>query len=1159
LIGIYKQTSALNVELNPEITAVMDRLIATEEEIKEARAEINLTALFKDPIAAGMSEAKAILYKEAIEEAELYAEAKLNKALLEELNRKQSKQYKEKYDLYYHEAKKELMVKPVYQALDALKRKDPVVIKIDRQSIIDKMGKEIADLLPRNIFASDGLDYAVVAEMFGFESGESFVVEMVEAPDINEVSRQMANDRIKIEFPELFKEPEIKGEAMMALHNEKQALKLRYELEFLEEKYKPLLKDATRRIVARSPIDMDVRSQAAKIIAQIKVEDIKPYVYMRSERKYSREAGEKLAAGDIKGAFEAKRMEYLNHELYRAAVEAEADVEKTVKNFKKIFKKTEEVAKTRDADLVNAARAILQQFGIVKGNNEDPFVYLTKVKEYDPQTYESVKPIIDDAVAGAGPYGEVSYDDFVEMRDAVTAIWELAKSVREIEIDGKTMQIEDIVTELAAQTDKHLGGKVPAAIKQDLSKSEERKIHLLSAKASMRRVESWTDLMDLGVAGPFKKYIWNPISEAITQYRLQKDLVLKQYKAITTEYKDIFKSGRILAPELITQTGPFVFKTKGHLLMAILHSGNESNKSKLLRGRGWGTVDENGVLDSSTFDSMIERMQKDGTLTKSDYEFCQKIWDLMESLKPGAQKAHKKMYGYYFNEITADKVVTPWGEFRGGYIPAKVNTLLSEDAAIRQEKNEMEENNNSFQFPTTGRGFTKKRVDSYAAELTLEIDLLGSHIDGVLRFTHVEPHVKQVGRAVQHKAFRNKLYELDPVIAREMLAPWLKRAAQQKVVFPSTDGVMKATDKVASYLRTSAAMQFMVGNVTNALQQLTGVIVAATKVQPRHLSLAMFNYITSRNKTLESIYEKSAWMKANQENNIYETQAAIEKVITDPSTFESMQEFAKKHTYFLQSATQGVVNTIVWQAAYNQAVEKGESEIESVRAADSAVRLTQGTVNAEDISAFETGTATRRLFTQFAGYFNMLANLNGTEMAKIQKTIGLKKGAGKAFYIYLMGFMIPAVLSELIMVVARGKGLDEDDDEQYIDDLLALFFGSQTRTALAMLPGLGQAINATIAGFNDKSFDDRLNLSPVISLLDTAANVPAKIYKGASKEEIKKQVVKDTLMTLGVFTALPIGPVGKPLGYYMDVKDGKAEPSGPVDFTRGLVTGQSGD
>jgi hypothetical protein len=488
-----------------------------------------------------------------------------------------------------------------------------------------------------------------------------------------------------------------------------------------------------------------------------------------------------------------------------------------------------------------------------------------------------------------------------------------------------------------------------------------------------------------------------------------------------------------------------------------------------------------------------------------------------------------------------------------------VDVNESEDASIRQERESFEKNNNSYQFPTTGRGFTKSRVEQYAAPLSLDMNLLGGHIDGVLRFTFIEPRVKEVARIIMDKGFRAVLREVDPAIAKDALIPWLQRAAQQQVVMPSRDGLGRVMDALASKLRGSVAIQLMFGNITNTLQQLTGLVVAATKIPPRHLRNALISYIAGPKSMTNSIMERSEWMRSTQGQNTFETAQAINNIIVQPTTFESMQQFTQKHTYFLQSATQNLVNTIVWTAGYNNAIEAGLTEEQAAKEADGKVRMTQGTVNAEDVSRFETGTQTERLFKQFVGYFNMLANLNAFELQKISREVGLKKGAGRAFYVYAMGIMLPAVLSEVIVMMMSGKGIDQDDDDDYLDDLLPAFFSSQIKTVAATVPFGGQLAVSAYNRFNDQRYDDRLSLSPVLSVLEGTAGIPYELYKNIANDvDNKKKITKDVLMLLGVLSSLPVGPVGKPAGYLMDIESGKADPTGPVDFVRGMVTGKSG-
>lgn len=1152
LLSVYKQIRALNVELTPGVRSVMDRMLATDEEIAAVKREMRVEPLFTDPAKVGMNDKQTHAYLAAIFDAEESAKEELNAKLMRDHARAQSAAYKEERVHVREAVEKEVSAQPVYQAIEKAKANKEV--KLSRKAV-EEYGKDVKSALPRGVLAAkgEGLHPDVAAPLLGYSSGSELISAFAKAEDQKSLVERTTDDRMAKLHPDLLTDGKLPAEALKAVHNRSRSKLLRLEMDHLLSDHLPVFKDAIRRVARRMPTDAQVREQAQAIIQTKAVKDMRPSLYQRAEVRAAKAAGVALVKGDIEAAFTAKRSELLNHELFRATQEARETTESAIEKFKKLEQSDETLAKSRDMDLVNTARAILADIGI--GTSEKPSSeFVEKIRHYDPDMFETVQAIITGVSDKELHYSQLPYGDFLAVRDAVDALWGLSKSTRQIEISGQILDKEQVKADLADQIAQIAEPKARAGYNKAVTAWDKTKIALLSARASLTRVEAFVEAADVGNPnGPFRKYIWNPVSEATTQYRLSKQAVMQKFESLLTSWAKGLERRSIEAPEI-----GYAFRDKTELMMAVLHSGNDSNLDKLLRGRNWGEVNAEGVADRSRLDRVFARLQAEGTLTKADYDFAQSVWDLLEEQKPEAQKAHKAIHGYYFNEITANQVVTPFGVYRGGYIPAKVDLYSSEDASIRSEREVFEKNNNSFQFPTTGRGFAKSRTQAYAAPLSLEMSLLPAHLDSVLRFTHIEPTVRAVARIVQDKELRSELSKLDPTVGKELLTPWLQRAAQQKVVLPSDNGIGRAMDSVASYLRRSVAMQIMVGSVVNAAQQFTGVVVAASKVKPMHLRNAIASYVRDIKGTTEGIMEKSEWMRSTQGSTIYDTQEAIGKIILDPSTFESMRNFALKHTYFLQSATQNIVNTVVWSGAYEQAISAGSDEKSAVLQADSAVRLTQGTNAPEDISRFETGTPTARLFTQFAGYFNMLANLNGAELAKISRDVGLKKGAGRAFALYLSAFMIPAVLSELLVSLASGKGLDADDDG-YLDDLLRVFFGSQFKTATALIPYGGQVLNAGLNGFNSNRNDDRLSISPVVSFIETMAGVPAEIYKSMNGESASnKRVVKDVLMFMGTASSLPIGPVGKPVGYLMDVSEGKAQPSGPLDAARGLVTGKPG-
>ncbi len=90
-------------------------------------------------------------------------------------------------------------------------------------------------------------------------------------------------------------------------------------------------------------------------------------------------------------------------------------------------------------------------------------------------------------------------------------------------------------------------------------------------------------------------------------------------------------------------------------------------------------------------------MHRDGVLAKAHYDFAQGVWDLLESTKPLAQKAHRDVFGRYFDEVTADAFSTPFGTYSGGYVPAQADPRIVTDAALRSLA-QMENENMAFSF-----------------------------------------------------------------------------------------------------------------------------------------------------------------------------------------------------------------------------------------------------------------------------------------------------------------------------------------------------------------------------------------------------------------------------------------------------------------------------
>ena len=137
-----------------------------------------------------------------------------------------------------------------------------------------------------------------------------------------------------------------------------------------------------------------------------------------------------------------------------------------------------------------------------------------------------------------------------------------------------------------------------------------------------------------------------------------------------------------------------------------------------------------------------------------------------------------------------------------------------------------------------------------------------------------------------------------------------------------------------------------------------------------------------------------------------------------------------------------------------------------------------------------------------------------------------------------------------------GQGWDDDDDG-YLDDVADWFFGSQARYVAGFVPFGSAALTAVTAPFNDKPYDDRITSSPSITSLEASTIGVGKaiINIADDDKELTGRNVRDVLTLITNATGVPVSVLGRPIGYQVDVERGAVEPTDPIDYMRGLITG----
>lgn len=1181
--------------ISPEVKRVMDRMIASEENMVEAERVVGFTPLFeKKP--EGMSDEDWNALQRDRDEAFNAGTERLTAARardekwvnnarsrkLREIQRKGKEIRKKVHAQVVIEVEK----RPEIIAYDALRTGGKALgidnLRMDPDSLKDfGIGDEtIEKLKAMHVCRKGGLSPEDTRKLLypvaRFKSVKRMISALLTAADKDEIIEKEVERRCKERHSEFFDPVKMDRLVTEALITEARARMLATELKYLAGKdglSSSVYVEAARRAAADMLADMPLAKVSAKR-------------FMMAAAAASRKAFAALAKGNREEAIRQKRIQMVNHQAALLAMDLEKGRRKFDDLRKFAFRTDKKLSAGYDLGVIAYLRAILVQTGNgPKGvDPSEATRYLLQVFQYaddkQREKYARYQAILDQHSKVRIEPGKMTVAQFQQILEDIQGLKRLAIEEKTLLLDGRRMEVEDAVDELVAQLESLKLKPVAFGVNRAVTDNERRTKLLYTIKAFVSRVESWCASADAGNEGkPFQKYIFRPIAQAAAKYRVENMRLQKALNDIIRplmdnwanvrdiEFKD--KAGRVI----------YTFDRKAEFIGAMLHTGNDSNKKKLLLGgRGdeglpWGAMvekaDGSQVFDSSDWDNFVRQAAQTGILTLEDMKAIQAIWDLLEGTKPIIQKAYFEYYGMYFKEIEATPFTLPLGAngqelaFRGGYVPAVADPDVHEDQVAFDKKELMDQTDFFEMFPVTRPGFSHERTNA-TRPLRLNVGLVGSHIQKAMKFAMIAPAALQVQKILRDPAFKAAVNAVDRKAINEMFAPWLKRSVEQTVGTPTTE-----FGRWLNRMRGLAGMNLMAGNFVNALQQTTGLSVALTKVGVENITNALFTLMQSPRQVVKDVMEKSVFMKARLEDRAFEFQTELERIASpqDPKKLDQLRDFISSKAYILQTVTQQYVDVPVWLAAYNKAIAEGRPEEDAIGDADSAVRTTQSAFDPETVSRVETGSPLWRSLLVFYNYFNMQLNLLGERWMVARQTKRYGRFAADAVLVVV----IPAILSEIMAGVFSGFDTGDDDDWDAVDSL-NLMTSAVGRNIVAMIPMGGNVLNvfgtnlakSDVPGaseaarwiFGRNPYNDRLVSVPIMTLVEGAAKAPGQIFRASEGEGSARAATRGFLDLVAVATGLPAGSLKKPVGYAAGVASGEIEPEGPLDVIRGVISGK---
>lgn len=1023
----------------------------------------------------------------------------------------------------------------------------PDAAKLNLEWIKSKYGEDSAiyNAIPKNgkyaLASLDGFDPEAIASRFGYESADKMIREIVDAPAPKELIEQKSGELMQEGYSDLFDENAVNQAIDEAVHNDIRAQMLAREMA------------AIGKMNGRhAELNAAAKAVAGNIISKSLIRDIRPSVFSATELRLARQYDKALRSGDTVEAARIKRNQLVNFHAAKRAHEVQAQIKSLKDLEQKVFGSDERLSKARDFNYVTLARAVMGMFDL-STRQSDYVDQLNMIKEYDFIAWTELTDLVQ-GLPELKDYRDLTHAELDVVDAAIRQIWHLSKESQKFTVEGKRVERAAVIEELSKQADtKPVRSRVYKGPGSGNPKFQRTASNFISAIGHLRRAEQFFTWMDGGKSnGVFHKYLFNPIQDALTNYRLAQREMKKEILDIYSQFDK--HEGKIDATEI-----GYTFNSKQDLLHAILHSGNESNKQRLVLGRQWGEQLEDGSIDYSRWDNFVQRMMNEGIVTKNDMDAAQRIWNLFDGYKKEAQKVHKRMNGRYFEELPKQPLNTPYGQYEGGYIPADYDPVESAEADIRSEKSAAESQKEQVGFATTGANFTKSRAQNFSDKLMLDLTRLPMHLDRELRYIHLEEQVRQVGGVLRSREFRRQLEGVAPYI-KNILDTWLSAVATQQTYKPTSVAI---ADKTIETARRNTGVTLMAGNFINAYETLTSLPQILVAVSGKEMAISSAKYFANTFSTksmTEEVRRLSPFMDTRLDQSMNEYRFQLENFVTNPSLLKKGTDFLHKHAYLLQQLIQVPLEVVTWNAAYSEMVAKGMNDADAIHHADGVMRQYLNDMTPEGLSSVERSTPTVRAMLMFFGWFNMVGNTFITNTKLIKENHSGLARYGRYAYMYAMMMALPAILAKAQREIINDTLSEDEDDELWDSDMTNILINSQLEMITGMVPfGRDVAKLAMPKTEQNAFYAGRYSVSPLISMIENLSKTGSKIIDTTDDEKTVdySQLAKGILQATTFTTGVPVTFVQRPLVYATDVLvDEDIEPENGVDVARGLMAGK---
>ena len=854
-----------------------------------------------------------------------------------------------------------------------------------------------------------------------FSGGEDLIRALTEAQPPQEAVEETAYLNVLAEKGEVPTQADFEEAADLAAHSE-----IRQRI--IAAEFKALSKATGAANLIRKAASV----YAQEKVEQIKVRDLRPSVYTRAEAKAAKASMEAFRKGDIPTAATQKRNQLLQNSMAREVLKAREEMETA----RKYLGKFNRVVKSIDIEYREQIEALLESVELSNAPSLKDLDKRTSLLQFVKKMEEQGRAHNIDAeyiaeIQAKRNYREMTVEEMRVLVDTVKGIEHLGR------LKNKMLTARD------KRTYQEIRDNIVESIRENARTHDKR---TSTAANNIERVEdgfsgfmwghikisSIARILDGGKdAGAFWNYFIRPINEAADREATMTAETAQKLEEILKPLNDNL-THREYWRNAEYQIGGQKF-TRRQLFAIALNLGNEGNIQRLLSG-GHGSVRNWNMPE------VMDAMQH---LTSKEWQAVQKVWDLFESFRPQIAELERKVVGIEPQWVEAKPLTvrTADGEMltlRGGYYPAKYDPASTQAAESGNALSDIEDIKSAVKMAANTRhSFTKDRAAAVENRpLLLDLSVTYNGLNEIIHdLTHREA-VIDAARLLKSSSIDKAIRETLGAQAKQKLNKALEDIAR------GNTAPVKGFDKFSGLLRQNVSMTGLGFNVVSAAVQLTGFIPAVARLGGKYAWVGLSQYTTHPIKATQSAMEQSEFMRNRGNTRLRE----IREVAATINGAGKIRKFLNKYSYWLMMKMQQVVDTAIWHGALAKAMDSGKDLDTAIKLADQTVLDTQGGGQIKDLSEFERGSNTQKLFTVFYAYMNTALNQGFVEV-KTQKSKA--KLAADLMMIYVVPTALTALMKSVLIPGDDDEDLAKKLAKEQISFLLGLFVFGREMTQLA--------------------------------------------------------------------------------------------------------------